>query len=225
MGLLLTNPDSLPYKCNNSPFADRHQKHIVTSDLRIIRNNILRNLFIKVPKYREVRFINLKKAKCFVLEGLDNCVSSWCCKNGVDDSFFLECTNNVKIKIDERVNHLTNTNKNRDCLSSPNVKNVLDNIHKNFVVVPIVKATGSVALVCKRFYASVITWELGLNNNSLADTYNKASGLSANDIIDKFIRDLKIKFGIDSTLIENHQLPNTYWMSKMHKTSIKARFS
>ena len=65
--------------------------------------------------------------------------------------------------------HLTNklyANKHMECLSSPHVKNALDNIHKNFVVVPIDKATGNIALVCKRFYVSVITRELGLNNNS-----------------------------------------------------------
>ena len=36
--------------------------------------------------------------------------------------------------------------------------------------------------------------------------------------------DLKIKFGIDNISVENHQLPNMYWMPKMHKNPIKARF-
>ena len=40
LGLLLTNLDSLQCKCDNSPFADRHHKHIVTGDLRIIGNNV-----------------------------------------------------------------------------------------------------------------------------------------------------------------------------------------
>ena len=111
-----------------------------------------------------------------------------------------------------------------DCLSSPDVKNALHNIHNDFVVVPIDKATGNIALVCKRFYASVITRELGLNNNSSTDTYNNAGGLSANDIIDGNIRDLKIKFGIDNIPIENHRLPNMYWIPKMHKNPIRARF-
>ena len=121
LDLFLTNPDSLPCKCNNSPFVDKYHKHIVTGDLRIIKNNALRKLFIKGPKYKEVRPINLEKAKRCILEGLDNCISSWCYKNGVDKSFFLEWTNNVKAKIDERMNHLTNalyTNKHMDCLSS-----------------------------------------------------------------------------------------------------------
>ena len=74
--------------------------------------------------------------------------------------------------------------------------NALDNIHKDFVVVPIDKPTGNIALVCKRFYAYVISRELGLNNNSSTDTYKNAGGLSASDIIDGNIRNLKIEFGI-----------------------------
>ena len=119
------------------------------------------------------------------------------------------------------MSHLTNksyTNKHVDCLSSP------DNIHKDFAVVPIDKATRNIALVCKRFYASVITRELGLSNNSSKDTNKNAGGLSANDIIDGNIRDLKIIFGIDNIPIENHRLPNMYWMPKMHKNPVKARF-
>ena len=68
------------------------------------------------------------------------------------------------------MSRLTNklyTNKHKDCLSSPDVINALDNIHKDFVVVPIDKATGNIALVCKRFYASVITREMGLNKTHL----------------------------------------------------------
>ena len=125
------------------------------------------------------------------------------------------------------MSRLTNklyTNKRRDCLSSPDVINALDNIHKDFVVVPIDKAIGNIALVCKRFYASVITRELGLNKNSSTDTYNNTGGLSANDIIVKNTGDLKIKFGIDNIPTENHRLPNMNWMPKMHKNSIKARF-
>ena len=38
------------------------------------------------------------------------------------------------------------------------------------------------------------------------------------------MRDSKIKFGIDKIPIKNHRLPNKYWMPKMHKNPIKARF-
>ena len=55
LDLFLTNPDSLPCKCNNSPFVDRYHKHIATGDLGIIINNVLRKIFVKGPKYREAR--------------------------------------------------------------------------------------------------------------------------------------------------------------------------
>ena len=93
---------------NNSLFVDIYHKHIVTGDLRIIKNNALKKLFIKGPKYLEVRPTNLEKTKRCILEGLHNCISSWYYENGVDKSFFLECINNVKVKIDERMSHLTN---------------------------------------------------------------------------------------------------------------------
>ena len=38
--LFLTNPDSLLCKCNDSPFANGHHKHIVTGDLRTTKNNV-----------------------------------------------------------------------------------------------------------------------------------------------------------------------------------------
>ena len=56
----------------------------------------------------------------------------------------------------------------------------------------------------KDFMALLLPRELGLNNNSSTDTYNSAGSVSANDIIDGNIRDLKIKFGIDYIPIENH---------------------
>ena len=119
LDLFLTNPDSLSRKCNNYPVADTYHKHIVTGDLQIIRNIVLRKLFIKGPKYREVRPINLEKAKHCKLKGFDNCISRWYYKSGVDKSFFLEWTNNVKVKIDKRMSHLANklyTDKHRDYL-------------------------------------------------------------------------------------------------------------
>ena len=74
LDLFLTNPDSLPCKCNNSPFVDKYDKDIVTGDLRIVKNNALRKLFIKGTKYREVKPINQEKAKRCILEGLHNCI-------------------------------------------------------------------------------------------------------------------------------------------------------
>ena len=66
-------------------------------------------------------------------------------------------------------------------------------------------------------FMPVITRELVLHNDSSTDTYKNAGGLSAIDMIDGNIKDVKIKFGIGSIPIENHRLSNMYWMPKMHK--------
>ena len=79
-------------------------------------------------------------------------------------------------------------------------------------------------LLFEKDFLPVIIGELGLSNKSSTDIYNNAGSLSANDIIDKNVRDLKIKFGIYNIPIENYRLPNMYWMPKMHKNTIKARF-
>ena len=61
LDLFLTNPDSLPCKCNNCPFVDRYHKHIVTDDLRIIKNNALRKRFIKRPKSRKSQAFHIRR--------------------------------------------------------------------------------------------------------------------------------------------------------------------
>jgi len=51
-------------------------------------------------------------------------------------------------------------------LKDKRCKDALSDVQYNFVIVPIDNATGNVALVCKRFYASVLVEELGLVNQS-----------------------------------------------------------
>ena len=80
----------------------------MTGDLRIIRNNVLRKLFSKGPKYKKVRPTHLERVKGCILEGLDNCILSWCYENSFDKSFFSEWAKIVKIKFDERMSHLAN---------------------------------------------------------------------------------------------------------------------
>ena len=52
------------------------------------------------------------------------------------------------------------------CLSSPDVKNALNNKYKYIVVVWIDKATGNITITCQKCYILVIAKKLGLYNNS-----------------------------------------------------------
>ena len=55
LDLILTNPDSLTCKCNNSPFVNRHHKHI-----EIMFEEIF---LLKVINIERVTPINLEKVK------------------------------------------------------------------------------------------------------------------------------------------------------------------
>ena len=70
------------------------------------------------------------------------------------------------------LNNTLHKYKQFHALSSLDIRTALENVHKDFVVVPIDKATGNIVLICKRFYASVIAKKLGLGNNNTRDTYN-----------------------------------------------------
>ena len=56
----------------------------------------------------------------------------------------------------------------RTCVNTK--RTALDQIHENFMAVSIGKATKNVAQICKRFYACLITKELGLGNNDKTPT-------------------------------------------------------
>ena len=106
--------------------------------------------------------------------------------------------------------------------SSQDLKNALNNIPNEFLVVPIDKAARNIPFVCKGFYTSVYAKELGSNNNSSEYTCSKTNNLTAVDLINKSIRGLKTKFGINDIPIKNYRSHNVY---KMHKNPIQAIFT
>ena len=135
-----------------------HRKHIVTSDLGIIKSDVLTK--IREIKFREIKPINFDKAKSSILTSLEEWIQKWCNKNWCKKKLFPEWTNNVTTKTDDRINVL-NKNlrwyKTHDTLSSPTVRTALDRTYENFAVVPVDKTKNNVALICKCLYASVIT--------------------------------------------------------------------
>ena len=71
----LGDENTLPCNCDNSPFVDTHHRHIVTGNLKIIRNNKLRKLLTKGPKYRECNNINWDKARDCIYSGIQDYIA------------------------------------------------------------------------------------------------------------------------------------------------------
>ena len=221
----LNNENSLPCNCENSPFADSHHGHIVTGDLRLVTNAKLRKLLVKGPKYREPVTINFVKAKDEIVEGVNSIIIQWSVKYGVDRRLFDQWKADVLELVNKQINDLQKNikyNKITPSLKQKQVKEALDDIHNQYVITPVDKASGNVAIICKRFYAQVLVEELGLKNKS-DNTYEQITSQEQADIIKKHQTALSDLFNlqIGEDMIK---LPKMYWIPKIHKTPIKSRF-
>ena len=99
----------------------------------------------------------------------------------------------------------------------------MKDLQKQFVLVPIDKASGNIAFVCKRFYAQVLVKELGLDGKKGSPTYQRILRQGINKIIDNQSNHLKKKFNLEVSS-ESKLLPHIYWLPKLHKNPIKFRF-
>ena len=153
----------------------------------------------------------------------------WCDKHKLDikvlSSWISIISNKIKAKISglkeggkkkKRFEADKRVLKNDICLKA------LDDLHSQFVVVPIDKASSNIAFVCKRFYVQVLVSELGLGDSSTSSTYEKINR-DVNELIDKDCHKLKETFNL-TVGDESKKLPHIYWTPKLHKNPIKFRF-
>ena len=97
----------LPYNSEGSEFIYQHHKHIFTGNLKILRDNKLRKLFVKRPRYQEKKTIYFEKAKLVIIADLNESIESRCIKDGYDKNLFTEWKPNVIQKKDSRIHHLS----------------------------------------------------------------------------------------------------------------------
>ena len=107
-------------------------------------------------------------------------------------------------------------------LSLPECRDFLSSLQERFVICPIDKASSNISFVCKRFYASVLVKELGLDGVEGCPTYEKIERPVANIVSDD-VENLKDRFHLN-VAEEEKKLPQIYWMPKLHKNPIKFRF-
>ena len=224
VGSFLKDNTSLPCNCRNSPFIDKHHGHIMTGDLRFIQNSKLRKLFTQGPKYREPRVDNWTEARKCILDGVNACASKWCSDHKKNSVVLNSWVKSVMSLVDKKIELLKArpVHNVSAVLDDHKCCNALKRLQSNFVIAPIDKATGNVAVICKRFYASVLVNELGLSSDSSTETY-KALSSSKDQIIKSQKKTLKRKFNLDVNS-ENECLPQIYWLPKMYKNPTKFRF-
>ena len=144
---------ALPCKCNNSPYTDQHHGHIMTGNLSLIKNNRLRALFSKGPKYREPKSVDWDKARECIRSGVKSCAVSWCQKHKKNEALLMDWVNSVMEQVDRRIavlQSLENSRMELPTLKDPVCLKALQQLQSDYVIAPIDKATGNVAIICKR---------------------------------------------------------------------------
>ena len=210
--------------CHESEFVNGHHGHVVTGDLRIIRNGKLRKLISKGPNYREPKTINWKKCRDVILEGVAQCLKNMASSSkNVTETDLLPWKNMILQKVDAKISLLkrkVTLNKSNPILKQPDVIQYLEQLHQKYVFVPIDKAANNVAIVCKKHYVEVILKEVGVNATP-SETYSPAQKSKDEIIFDniEYSKHLKLQPNENDAV-----LPVMYWTPKMHKSPSGHRF-
>ena len=210
--------------CKNSSFINKDHGHIITGDLRLIENQSLRKIISKGPNYREPKTINWGKCKNVISEGLEKSSEklAFCDKN-VNDDDMKPWKEEILKQVEQKIHTLKRKikpKKTNPVLKQEEIIRYLENLHKQFVLVPIDKASNNVAIICKRYYVEVVLKEVGIL--ATGNTTYKKTDLTKDEIIDDNVT-YSQKLGFKITNNEK-ELPIMYWTPKFHKKPYGTRF-
>ena len=200
-------------------YMDTDHKHVITGDLSIIKNNKLRHLFEKGPNYRQRNSINFTKARKVIKTGLNKYIKKQGDRIGICYSVFNEWKVKIMDKVDEKIKSLRKGPLQKwrsvgNVLQDSHCSQELSELQQKFVITPIDKAGGNIALTCKPYYINNILRELN------SDTYTRVE--SKDTIIkEQMEKNTLLKCSISD---EDKRLPIIYAIVKMHKKPVKFRF-
>lgn len=103
--------------------------------------------------------------------------NTWCTEKEISNLSLLEWKSTVNKKIGNKIINVRNDQ----------IRKTLTDFHQNYIVIPRDKASGKVAIICKRFCALTLMKELGVTkgNWNSSISYEIINTTNENDIIDK----------------------------------------
>ena len=141
------------------------QSNIVTGDLKIITDSIIRSIICKGPKYRFPLPIDFKSCHEEIAGALQEFCNRWCKREHVEYNALNIWQLNIFKIIDGRILFYWN---NLDLLTpKPKftlrlVKKGIQEFHRRFVLAPSDKAANNVVVVWKRYYIIILKQELSI---------------------------------------------------------------
>ena len=94
----------------------------------------------------------------------------------------------------------------------------LNELHEKYVLVPIDKAANIIAIICKKYYVTVILKEIG---NKFYEMYEKINKNQEQIIQHNLEYNTRLKLSNGS---EDNSLPIMYWIPKLPKNPVGSRF-
>lgn len=151
--------DVIKCNCKNyaADFLDSDRNHILTGNLQIVKNNKLRKLLSKGPKYREPTELKWDVAKSIIEGGVNDFMKGLSETKRISPLTLVNWKNSIFELVDNRI---------RKCgpkIKSKTVKSVFDDceakaelkrLQNDFVIVPIDKAANNLVFICKQHYAT-----------------------------------------------------------------------
>ena len=177
------NPTSC--SCCDSEFLYAPCGHIVTGDLSIVRNQKLKDVLRKGPKYREPVSFSWHQNFNIIMDACEEYARRWAKKEDVEVDTLSEWVKSISDVLKRRIRRLkraVNT-RHESIFCDPEVVRELSRLHENFVIVPADIASNNYTFVCKKYYVSILIEELGLNSLPGNPTYN-LTDFSASEVLD-----------------------------------------
>ena len=149
--------------CTHSEFKDNHHNHVVTGNLRIIKEKHLQELCRKGPNYREQNGINWSTTCKALEESVNTYTETWSRKENQDKSCFSEWKAHLMKAVTEKIESLKETEivrPKKKTLNRKEAQDELKRLQEKYVIVPIDKTSNNIGFICKRYYYKILKDEL-----------------------------------------------------------------
>ena len=218
----------LSNKCtceDRAAFVNSSYGHIFTGNLEVIEDPRLRQLMSKGAKFRIPNVVPWSTVKKDLFSSVEEHIVKLARRFGIEANCFDDFKRHVFMRISKRISFVKFNNTER-FVSLNSVKDSIEVLHRNFVVSTVDKASGNFAIVCKKYYISVLMNELGVNNSTFKPvgnvTYSPVQE-TEKTIVERhcilFKEDYNISFDDKCK-----RLPRIFWIPKLHKNPYKFRF-
>ncbi|KAK3103876.1 hypothetical protein FSP39_022583 [Pinctada imbricata] len=152
----LSNPSlhPLPCDCSSSDFNYSPCGHVITGDLSIVKNDKLRELLKKGPKYRESLSFTWNQNVKIIMDSCEEYARRWAKKEDVQLDTLSEWIKSIRGLLLSRINRLKSTVNTRfvSVFKDPDVITELTYLQEHYVITPADKASNNYTFTCKKYY-------------------------------------------------------------------------